>query len=168
MVKPHKFKGMVPEKRKVMAPDRLASILARRKAKGDRVVFTNGVYDLLHAGHVTLLEKARKLGDCLVVGVNSDASVKRLKGVKRPMMTQSDRMKLLAALQSVDYVTPFGEDTPWELIRLLKPTLLVKGGDYSTDQIVGRELVSKVVRIPLVKGRSTSDLIKKVLKAYGD
>lgn len=158
---------MVSEKRKVMAPSRLASILARRKAQGDRVVFTNGVFDLLHVGHVTVLQKARQLGDCLVVGINSDASVKRLKGPKRPMAIEADRLKVLAALQSVDYVTTFSEDTPWELIQKLKPTILVKGGDYATNEIVGRELVKRVVRIPLVKGRSTSDLIKKVLKAYG-
>jgi rfaE bifunctional protein nucleotidyltransferase chain/domain len=158
---------MVPETNKVLTSARLAGLLARRKAKGDRVVFTNGVYDLLHAGHVTLLQKARKLGECLVVGINTDASVRRLKGPKRPMASQADRLKVLAALQSVDYVTLFDEDTPWELIKKLKPTILVKGGDYAANQIVGRELVKRVVRIPLVKGRSTSELIRKVLKAYG-
>jgi D-beta-D-heptose 7-phosphate kinase/D-beta-D-heptose 1-phosphate adenosyltransferase len=158
---------MVPETSKIMTSARLAALLARRRAEGDRVVFTNGVYDLLHAGHVTLLQKARKLGDCLVVGLNSDASVRRYKGPKRPLASQADRLKVLAALQSVDYVTLFDEDTPWELIKRLKPTILVKGGDYSAHQIVGRDLVKRVVRIPLVKGRSSTDLIRKVLKAYG-
>ena len=153
--------------RKILSVVHLAPRLARRRAKGERVVFTNGVFDLLHAGHVTLLEKARALGDCLVVGINSDASVRRLKGRQRPLAALSDRLKLLAALQSVDYVTAFGEDTPQKLIEKLKPSVLVKGGDYRLDQIVGREVVRRVVRIPLVKGRSTSALIKKIVNAYG-
>jgi rfaE bifunctional protein nucleotidyltransferase chain/domain len=158
---------MASAKSKIMPSARLAGHLARRKAQGDKIVFTNGVYDLLHAGHATLLEKARDLGDCLVVGVNSDASVRRLKGPKRPLAPQGDRVKLLAALQSVDYVTVFSEDTPQKLIQTLKPTILVKGGDYALNQIVGREFVQRVVRIPLVKGRSTSALVQKILKAYG-
>jgi rfaE bifunctional protein nucleotidyltransferase chain/domain len=152
---------------KIVPAVRLAALLARRKAKGEKVVFTNGCFDLLHAGHVTLLEKARALGDCLVVGLNTDTSVRRLKGRTRPLAPLGDRFKVIAGLEAVDYVTSFNEDTPLELIRRLKPTILVKGGDYQMDQIVGRELVWKVVRIPLVKGRSTSALIKKVLKAYG-
>src|ERR1044072_8890946 len=109
-------------KRKILGSRRLAVLLARRKARGARVVFTNGVFDLLHAGHVTLLEKARALGDCLVVGVNSDASVRRLKGRQRPLAPIQDRLKVLAALESVDYVTVFGEDTPHQLIQRLRPT----------------------------------------------
>ena len=119
------------------------------------------------SGHVTLLEKSKRLGDILIVGINSDASVKRLKGPKRPLAGQNDRALVLAAMEAVDYVTFFGEDTPYELIGKLKPDILVKGGDYATGQIVGRDLVKKVVRIPLVKGRSTSNLIAKILKAYG-
>ena len=158
---------MVSAKRKILSPARLASVLARRRADGDWIVFTNGVFDLLHVGHTTLLEKARALGDCLVVGINSDASVRRLKGSKRPLAPYADRSKVLAALESVDYVTYFSEDTPQQLIERLKPAVLVKGGDYGLEQIVGRELVQKVVRIPLVKGRSTSELVKKIVKAYG-
>jgi rfaE bifunctional protein nucleotidyltransferase chain/domain len=158
---------MVKAAKKIVPVVRLAAQIARRKARGEEVVFTNGVFDLLHAGHVTLLEQARALGDCLVVGVNSDASVRRLKGPRRPLAPLSDRQKVLASLESVDYVTTFGEDTPQQLIARLKPTILVKGGDYSIDQIVGRDLVKKVARIPLVKGRSTSALVKKILKAYG-
>ena len=131
------------------------------------MVFTNGVFDLLHAGHVALLKRARALGDCLVVGVNSDASVRRLKGKGRPLAPLADRLKVLAALESVDFVTVFGEDTPQALLRKLRPSILVKGGDYTLDKIVGRDLVSRVVRIPLVKGRSTSALIRKIVKAYG-
>jgi rfaE bifunctional protein nucleotidyltransferase chain/domain len=152
---------------KVFKPSLLASRLVKEKRLGKRIVFTNGVYDLIHAGHVTVLEKSKRLGDILVVGINSDASVKRLKGPKRPLATQQDRALVLSALKAVDYVTVFNEDTPYELLQKLRPDILVKGGDYAKGQIVGRDLVKKVVRIPLVKGRSTSNLIAKILKAYG-
>ena len=145
----------------------LTSRLAKEKRRGRNIVFTNGVYDLIHAGHVTLLEKSKHLGDILVVGINSDASVKRLKGPKRPLATQQDRALVLSALEAVDFVTFFNEDTPYELLQKLRPDILVKGGDYSLGQIVGRDIVKKVVRIPLVKGRSTSALIGKIIKAYG-
>lgn len=154
-------------KNKVIKASALAPRLAQEKRCGKAVVFTNGVYDLIHAGHVTLLEKSKRLGDILVVGINSDASVQRLKGPKRPLTGQKDRALVLAALEAVDYVTFFEEDTPYELLRKLKPDILVKGGDYAPGRIVGRDLVKKVVRIPLVKGRSTSALIAKILKAYG-
>jgi rfaE bifunctional protein nucleotidyltransferase chain/domain len=152
---------------KVLKTPLLISRLSREKRRGKTVVFTNGVYDLIHAGHVTLLEKAKRLGDVLVVGINTDASVKRLKGPKRPIAGQTDRAHMLAALDAVDYVAFFGEDTPYELIGKLKPDILVKGGDYAKGQIVGHDLVKKVVRIPLVKGRSSSNIIAKILKAYG-
>ena len=152
---------------KILSPARLAPQLAQKRARGQRVVFTNGCFDLLHAGHITLLQKARTLGDCLVVGLNSDASVRRLKGAGRPLAPLSDRTQVLAALACVDFVTVFEEDTPYALIRRLKPSVLVKGGDYAPDQIVGRDLVDRVVRIRLLKGRSTSALIKKIVKAYG-
>ncbi len=155
------------KKNKVLSAPRLALQLTREKRRAKTIVFTNGVYDLIHAGHVMLLEKAKRLGDVLVVGINTDASVRRLKGFRRPMATQRDRAHVLSALEAVDYVTLFNEDTPYELIRKLKPDILVKGGDYAAGQIVGRDLVKKVVRIPLVKGRSTSEMIKKILKAYG-
>ena len=152
---------------KVIKASVLAPRLAQEQRRGKTIVFTNGVYDLVHAGHVALLEQSKRLGDLLVVGINTDASVKRLKGPKRPLAGQKDRARVLAALHAVDYVTFFGEDTPYELLRQLKPDVLVKGGDYTRDRIVGRDIVKKVVRIPLVKGRSTSHLIAKVLKAYG-
>ncbi len=152
---------------KIFAASRLASRVARDKKRGKTIVFTNGVYDLLHAGHVTLLEKAKRLGHILVVGLNTDASVRRIKGPKRPLAPEKDRAKVLAALCSVDYVTFFDKDTPYELIGRLKPDILVKGGDYASGEIVGRELVKKVVRIPLVAGRSTSAMIRKILNAYG-
>ncbi len=145
----------------------LASKISQLKKKGATIVFTNGVYDLIHAGHVTLLEKASRLGDVLVVGINSDASVRRLKGKKRPIATEKDRALVLAALECVDFVATFGEDTPYELILKLKPDVLVKGGDYAPGSIVGADLVKKVVRIPLVKGRSSSNIISKIVRAYG-
>ena len=152
---------------KILFPKKLAALLNKRQAKGERIVFTNGVYDLIHAGHVSLLQKARALGDRLVVGINSDASVRRLKGPTRPMAPLGDRAEVLAALEPVDYVTWFDEDTPYGLIARLKPDILVKGGDYPLHKIVGRDLVKKVVRVPLLQGRSTSALIRKVLKAHG-
>jgi len=152
--------------KKIIAATPLALRLVREKRAGKRIVFTNGVYDLIHAGHVTLLQKAKNLGDILVVGLNGDASVRRLKGPKRPLATERDRALVLSALEPVDYVTIFAEDTPYELIQKLKPDVLVKGGDYAANQIVGADLVKKVVRIPLVKGRSTSSLIGKILTAY--
>ncbi len=153
---------------KLLTRSLLASHLAREQKRGKTVVFTNGVYDLIHAGHVTLLQKAKKLGDILVLGLNSDSSVRRLKGPKRPIAGEKDRALVLGALEAIDFISIFGEDTPYELIKALKPDILVKGGDYSTGEIVGRDLVKKVVRIPLVKGRSSSNTIAKILKAYGN
>jgi len=130
-------------KAKILDPLELAAVLKQRLAEEPslRVVFTNGCFDLVHSGHVQYLEEARTLGDILVVGVNSDASVQRLKGLERPINPLSRRMILLAALESVSYVTFFEEDTPYELIKLLEPGILVKGGDWRPDQIVGSDLV---------------------------
>jgi rfaE bifunctional protein nucleotidyltransferase chain/domain len=133
---------------------------------GKKVVFTNGCFDILHVGHATYLAAAKSLGDVLVVAVNSDDSVARLKGPKRPINTLVDRQLLLAALQSVDYVTQFSDDTPLEIITLLKPQVLVKGGDYSEETVVGREVVKQnggeVVILALVEGKSSSNVIKKL------
>lgn len=130
------------------------------------VVFTNGVFDLLHPGHVASLEAARAQGDALVVGVNSDASVRRLgKGPDRPLNPDHDRARVVAALQAVDRVVIFPEDTPYELIAALRPDVLVKGGDYTPDRIVGRDLVEswggRVHVVPLVPGRSTTELLRR-------
>lgn len=131
-----------------------------------RVVFTNGCFDLLHRGHVEYLSQARSLGDRLVVGVNTDASVRRLKGPGRPLVGQDDRALVLAGLESVDGVTLFHEDTPQELIRSLLPDVLVKGGDYAPDEVVGRDEVEaaggKVVIVPLIGGRSTTGLLERI------
>lgn len=130
-----------------------------------RMVFTNGCFDLLHRGHVYYLSRARELGDLLVVGLNSDASVTRLKGPGRPLNNQQSRAEVLAALAMVDHVIIFPEDTPIQLIRTLKPQILVKGGDYRTEEIVGyNEVISwggKVLTIPLLEGYSTTSMIKK-------
>lgn len=138
-----------------------------RASQPGSVVFTNGVFDLLHVGHVTLLEQARALGTGLIVGVNSDASVRRLnKGVERPLVPAHDRARVVAALASVDCVVVFDEDTPLELIRALKPDVLVKGADYEKSQIVGATDVEgwggRVVRVPLVPNQSTSDLVRRL------
>jgi len=158
---------MTPEA-KIKTRDEIASILDKIKNEGKKTVFTNGVFDLLHRGHAEYLEKASGLGDILVVGVNSDESVKRLKGDNRPVNTQEDRTYLLASLSFVDYVNIFDEDTPLDLIKIIQPDILVKGGDYHLDQIVGRETVESsggnVLTIPLIKGRSTTDLINRIKK----
>jgi len=130
-------------------------------------VFTNGVFDLLHAGHIALLEAARAAGDALVVGVNTDASVRRLgKGPDRPLVAEGERARVLAALAAVDCVVLFGEDTPLALIERLRPDVLVKGADYSRETIVGAAEVEgwggRVVRVPLIEGKSTTDLVRKL------
>ena len=131
-----------------------------------RLVFTNGCFDILHRGHVEYLHQARTLGDALVVGVNTDASVEGLKGPGRPVVSQDDRAMVLAGLESVDAVTLFHEDTPQALIGALLPDILVKGGDYAMDQIVGREAVEEaggeVKVIPFIQGRSTTDLLQQI------
>lgn len=153
--------------------DAEARVLSRRalitrfgRPRDGTLVFTNGCFDLLHPGHVRYLEGARQLGDVLVVGVNSDASVRRIKGAGRPVVSEADRAELLAALRCVNVVTLFAEDTPLELIDELRPDVLVKGGDYDLDDIVGRDLVEegggKVVVLPFVEGYSTTTLLDRL------
>ena len=138
------------------------------KRAGEAVVFTNGCFDLLHAGHARYLRLARELGDHLVVGLNSDDSVRRLKGEGRPLTPEVERAEILAALEPVDAVTLFAEDTPLDLIRALLPDILVKGGDWRLEAIVGRAEVEaaggKVLTIPLVPGRSTSGIVERARK----
>jgi len=152
--------------RNLISRNKSAAHVARLRRAGKKVVFTNGVFDILHRGHVEYLAKAKSLGDVLIVGLNSDASVRRIKGPRRPLQKQTDRAVILLALESVDYVVPFGEDTPEKLIRRVKPDVLVKGADYKNSEIVGADFVRSyggaVHRIRLTPGRSTSGLIKKL------
>ena len=136
----------------------------RWKEKGETVVFTNGCFDILHRGHVTYLQQAAALGDHLIVGLNSDSSVKKLKGETRPVNTERDRAFLLAALRSVDDVVIFREDTPRELLSHLRPDILVKGGDYKESQVAGREYAGKVIILPFVDGYSTTETIRRMAK----
>lgn len=131
------------------------------------VVFTNGCFDIIHRGHVEYLEEASKHGDVLIVGINSDQSTNRLKGKGRPIIPEEDRAYILASLSSIDYVCIFDEDTPFELIKIVKPDVLVKGADYNLNEIVGRDFVEqyggKVLTIPLVPERSTTEIIHKMM-----
>jgi rfaE bifunctional protein nucleotidyltransferase chain/domain len=150
----------------VMSLDDIILRFGREKRNGKRVVFTNGCFDLLHPGHIRILESARALGDALIVGINSDASVKRLKGAGRPVLPELERAEILASLESVDAVVIFDEATPQRVIAAVLPDVLVKGGDWPDDQIVGREEVEaaggKVVRAEIVQGYSTTDILKKI------
>jgi rfaE bifunctional protein nucleotidyltransferase chain/domain len=149
---------------KILTKDTLPTVVRRLKAQGKRVVFTNGTFDILHLGHVTYLQKARASADVLIVGVNTDQSVKTYKNPNRPVNPQQDRIKVLTALACVDYAILFDDPTPLKLIKEIKPDLLVKGADWAIKDIVGaREVLSwggKVKRIPLVKGRSSTRIIK--------
>jgi D-beta-D-heptose 7-phosphate kinase/D-beta-D-heptose 1-phosphate adenosyltransferase len=153
-------------RRKVLARARARAAVRAAQRRGERVVFTNGCFDLLHVGHVRCLEAARRLGDRLLVGVNSDASVRRLKGAGRPVVPARQRAEVLAGLACVDWVVVFGETTPLALIRALRPATLAKGGDWTLDTIVGRADVEgwggRVVRLPELPGVRTSALIRRV------
>lgn len=144
----------------------LIDAVEKWRAEEKNIVFTNGCFDIIHRGHVEYLSKAKSMGDILVLGLNSDQSVKKLKGHKRPYVSEKDRAYILSQLVPVDAVTIFGEETPLKLIKLVMPDILVKGGDYSIDTIVGSKEVEEsggsVVAIPLVEGRSTTGLIEKI------
>jgi D-beta-D-heptose 7-phosphate kinase/D-beta-D-heptose 1-phosphate adenosyltransferase len=147
-------------------PDALRVALAPRRHEGMRVVFTNGCFDLVHAGHVRYLEAARALGDVLVVGLNDDASVRRLKGPGRPILSLAERAEVLAGLTAVDHLVAFAGETPLTVIEILQPDVLVKGADWAADDIVGRDMVlargGRVERIDLVPGLSTSEIIRRI------
>ncbi|MBI3615930.1 MAG: D-glycero-beta-D-manno-heptose 1-phosphate adenylyltransferase [Candidatus Omnitrophica bacterium] len=150
----------------VLPLGRLVPVARRLKAEGKRIAFTNGCFDLLHAGHLDYLKRIKAKADCLIVAVNSDASVRKLKGPGRPIIPAKERAALVAALKPVDYVTIFPESTPLRMIRSLKPDILAKGGDWKPDRIVGREEVEsrggRVLTIPFLKGHSTSRLIRRI------
>lgn len=149
----------------------LLPALAAHRSAGRRIVFTNGVFDLLHRGHAGYLAAAKALGDVLVVGINSDASVRRLKGPERPLLPEGDRAYLVSMLKPVDAVVLFDEDTPARLIENIRPDVLVKGADYAFEEIVGHDIVlgygGRVERIPLISGCSTSGIIQTILDRYG-
>jgi len=151
---------------RVVSQDELILHVERARRNRRRVVFTNGCFDLLHPGHIRCLEQARALGDLLIVAINSDASVRRMKGPGRPIVSETERAEVLAALAAVDYVTVFGEDTPQQIIARVLPDVLVKGGDWGPDQIVGRADVEaaggRVVSIPLEPAYSTTALLGRV------
>ncbi len=155
---------------RILSRDELLKTAVKLKAEGKTLVFTNGCFDLLHPGHIHYLEKARALGDALIVGLNSDWSVKQLKGPTRPIFPEVERAEILAALESVDYVTVFDEATPQELIASLAPHVLVKGSDWDANEIVGRKEVEaaggRVVSIEHHTGHSTSDLVETITKNY--
>ncbi|MEW6375172.1 MAG: D-glycero-beta-D-manno-heptose 1-phosphate adenylyltransferase [Thermodesulfobacteriota bacterium] len=163
-VKKKKMKG------KIKDIETLRRIIEELKAKGRKIVFTNGCFDLLHIGHIRYLEKAKALGDILVVGVNSDQSVRNLKGPNRPILPEEERAEIISGFGCVDYITIFDESTPLELISSLQPHILVKGGDWTKETTVGKEVVEKsggeVVILPFIEGSSTSNLIETILKRY--
>jgi rfaE bifunctional protein nucleotidyltransferase chain/domain len=153
---------------KVIAARTLKRRLDVLRRQGKRIVFTNGCFDLIHPGHVRCLRAAKRLGDVLVVALNSDASVRRLKGPTRPLVSQRDRCEVMAALEMVDYVTVFGASTPHQLIKQLRPDVLVKGGDWPPDDIVGADVVlargGTVRALPYARGYSTSKLVERIKK----
>ncbi len=155
---------------KVKDIDELTVLIERSKADGLKVVFSNGVFDILHAGHLDYLEKCKQLGDLLVIGLNSDSSVRVLKGPNRPLNREEDRAALLAGLECVDFVTLFSEETPMNIIRGLKPDFLAKGADYSLNEVVGKDFVEsyggEVKLIPLKEGLSTSLLVNKIVSEH--
>lgn len=156
---------------KILSPEKMLGERQRLRAAGARLVFTNGVFDLLHVGHVRYLADARELGDALVVAINSDRTVRELKGQNRPIFNEAERAEILAALKQVDYVTIFDDISPRKLIATLLPDVLVKGGDYQLDQIHGREEVEaaggKVISLPFVDGASTTSLIERIREIRG-
>jgi len=148
-------------KDKIIDRAKIKDIITQRKNEGKRVVFTNGCFDIIHAGHVRYLTEAKKLGDILVIGLNSDSSVSTIKP-GRPIIPEQQRAEVLSALSMVDYITLFNEDTPYELIKEIKPDILVKGADWDTKNIIGSDIVKEVHTIPFVEGISTTEIIKKI------
>ncbi len=160
----------MPSKAKLLTPDAAAETVKAWKQQGKKVVFTNGCFDILHAGHVQYLEKAKASGDMLVVGVNSDASVKRLKGMNRPIAPEIDRCTVLAGLEAVDATVIFNEDTPARIIEKLLPDILIKGADWPIEGIVGAKTVlaygGEVKTIKFLEGRSTTSIIERIIDVY--
>jgi len=150
---------------------KLKKILEKLRKQNKKIVFTNGCFDIIHSGHIRVLKKAKERGDVLIVGLNSDKSVRKIKGSKRPIMNEKDRALILDSIKYVDYVVLFDEETPYNLIKEIEPDVLVKGSDYKISEVVGADVVIKkggeVFLVPLLKGRSTTNVIEKILKKYG-
>ncbi len=157
-------------KNKIKKAEALAKIVDKLKKQDKKIVFTNGCFDIIHFGHVKYLEEAKKKGDILIVGLNSTSSIKKIKGNGRPIISEADRAGVIAALQSVDFVTIFNEETPLKLIKKLKPDILIKGSDWKTGTIVGADVLKqyggKVLRAKFLKGYSTSKIIEKIVKKH--
>lgn len=155
---------------KILSWAPLKKEVKRLRAEGKRIAFTNGCFDLLHVGHVRYLCEARKTADILILALNSDASVRAIKGEKRPLVSENDRAEVIASLTAVDYVTLFDETTPLRLIEYLRPDLLIKGGDWKEEAVVGRDQVrswgGKVVIVPMTEGASTTNIVDKILDVY--
>ena len=151
---------------RIIESENIKKELSELKKKSKKIVFTNGCFDIIHAGHISYLNEAKALGDILIVGLNSDKSVRRLKGADRPVVNERDRAYILANLKPVDYVVIFDEDTPYELIKEIKPDVLVKGADYKGKSIAGSDIVKssggETVLINFIEGKSTSEIIKKI------
>ena len=146
--------------------EKLKTLVSNIRGQGEKIVFTNGCFDILHAGHVDYLEKAKSFGDILIVGMNSDSSIRRIKGEERPVIPEDYRARVLIGLKAVDYVFIFEDDTPYEVIKAVKPDVLVKGADWPLEKIVGREFAKKVERIPFRYDISTSKIIEKIISLY--
>ena len=151
---------------KIKEREELKEIVEGLKKDGKRICFTNGCFDIVHQGHVRYLEEAHRHGDCLIVGVNTDSSVREIKGENKPVIPLEGRMTVLAALEVVDYVVPFAEPDPFALISYLRPHILIKGGDWDESEVVGRELVEETIVVPYIEGASTSSIIKAILHQY--
>jgi rfaE bifunctional protein nucleotidyltransferase chain/domain len=158
-------------KNKIIAHPQINGLIADLKAAGEKIVFTNGCFDLIHVGHVRYLREAKNLGDRLFIGLNSDQSIRRIKDPARPLIPEEQRAEVLAALECVDYIVLFDEDDPYNLIKEVQPDVLVKGADWSMDKIIGADLVSsyggEVQRIQWVPSISTSEIINRIISRYG-
>jgi rfaE bifunctional protein nucleotidyltransferase chain/domain len=161
---------MLSSDRKIKKIEELKDIIDIHKKQGKLIVFTNGCFEILHPGHIKLLEEAKNYGDILVVGINSDESVKRIKGKKKLIFDEKSRMKIISALECVDYVTLFNENTPENLIKIIKPHIHVKGGDYKEEDLpeakIVKEYGGKIIILPLLEGFSTTQIIQKILTLY--
>lgn len=157
---------------KILDREALKGEVERRRRRGEKIAFTNGCFDILHVGHVRYLAEARRTGDLLILALNSDLSVRTIKGEKRPLVPERERAEVVASLAAVDYVTLFDEPTPLELIEYLRPDCLVKGGDWKEEAVVGRDAVrswgGRVVLVPVVEGASTTNIVEKIRQVYGE